>query len=49
MIVFIGLNEMNARKARDGDAEAGRRAGQFGQLTGLSFLGVIVSAVFAFN
>jgi uncharacterized membrane protein len=49
MIVFIGINEMNARKARQGDAEAGRRAATFGQLTGLAFLGVIVSAVFAFN
>ena len=49
MIVFIGINEMNARKARQGDAEAGKRAQMFGQLTGLAFLGVIVCAVFAFN
>jgi protoporphyrinogen IX oxidase len=49
MIVFIGLNEVNARKARAGDMEAGKRAGMFGQLTGLAFLGVIISAVFAFN
>jgi uncharacterized membrane protein len=49
MIVFIAINEMNARKARQGDMEAGKRAAMFGQLTGLAFLGVIVSAVFAFN
>ena len=40
---------LNARKARQGDMEAGKRAAMFGQLTGLAFLGVIVSAVFAFN
>ncbi|MBN9347045.1 MAG: hypothetical protein J0I48_12730 [Devosia sp.] len=49
MIVFISLNEMNARKARQGDQEAAGRSKMFGQLTGLSFLGVLVSAVFAFN
>jgi putative membrane protein len=49
MIVFIAGNEINARKAREGDTAAGQLAGRFGQLTGLAFLGVIVSAVFAFN
>lgn len=49
MIVFIGLNEMNARRARGGDQEAAGRSKMFGQLTGLAFLGVLVSAVFAFN
>lgn len=49
MIVFIGINEMNARKARAGDREAGQRTAMFGGLTALAFLGVIVSAVFAFN
>jgi putative membrane protein len=49
MIVFISLNEVNGRKARAGDAEAGRTASRFGQLTGIAFFGVIVSAVFAFN
>ena len=49
MIVFIAINEMNARKARQGDMEAAGRAKTFGQLTGVAFLGVIVSAVFAFN
>jgi putative membrane protein len=49
MIVFIGLNEMNARKAKQGDQDAAGRSKMFGQLTGLAFLGVLVSAVFAFN
>ncbi len=49
MIVFISLNEMNARKARQGDQEAAGRSKMFGQLTGLTFLGVLASAVFAFN
>ena len=49
MIVFIALNEVNARKAKQGDQAAAGRSKMFGQLTGLAFLGVIVSAVFAFN
>jgi putative membrane protein len=49
MIVFIGLNEMNAKKAKGGDLSAAGQSRMFGQLTGLAFLGVIVSAVFAFN
>lgn len=49
MIVFIALNEMNARKAKQGDKDAAGRSKMFGQLTGLAFLGVLVSAVFAFN
>jgi len=49
MIVFIGLNEMNARKAKQGDQQAAGRSKMLGQLTGLAFLGVIVSAVFAFE
>ena len=49
MIVFISLNEMNARKARQGDQEAAGRSKMFGQLTGLTFLGVLASAVLAFN
>lgn len=49
MIVFIGINESNAKKVKAGDASAARQAQMFGQLTGLAFLGVIVSAVFAFN
>jgi uncharacterized membrane protein len=49
MIVFISLNEATTKRAEPGDPEAGRRSKMFGQLTALSFLGVILSAVFAFN
>jgi uncharacterized membrane protein len=49
MLVFIALNEMSARQGRQGDQAAFGRSKMFGQLTGLAFLGVIVSAVFAFN
>lgn len=49
MIVFIGLNDMNRKKAMSGDREAARRSQLFGQLTGVSFLVVIFSAVFAFG
>lgn len=49
MLVFISLNEVNARKARAGDAAAARQAAQFGQFTAIAFLGVIISAIFAFN
>jgi putative membrane protein len=49
MIVFIGMGEVNARKAKTGDMAAAGQAKTFGQLTGVAFLGVIVSAVFAFN
>ena len=49
MVVFIGLNDMNRKKAMQGDREAAKRSQMFGQLTGVSFLIVIFSAVFAFN
>ena len=49
MIVFISLNEMNSKAARAGDQAAAKRSAMFGQLTALSFLGVILSAVLAFN
>jgi putative membrane protein len=49
MLAFISLNEMNAKKARAGDAEAGKRSQMFGKLTSLAFLVVVVSAVFSFN
>ena len=49
MIVFIGLNDMNAKKARAGDMAAAANSKRFGQLTSLSFAVVILSAVFAFN
>ncbi len=49
MLVFISLNEMNAKKAQGGDREAAGRSKMFGQLTGISFAVVILSAVLAFN
>jgi putative membrane protein len=49
MLVFMGLNEMNARKARAGDKEAGKRAQQVGQFTAIAFAVVVFAAVFAFN
>lgn len=49
MIVFIGLNDMNAKKARAGDMAAAANSKRFGQLTALSFAVVLFSAVFAFN
>ena len=49
MIVFISLNEMNAKAGRAGDAAAARRSQMFGQLTGLAFIGIVISAVLAFN
>jgi putative membrane protein len=49
MLVFISLNEMNAKKAKAGDMAAAANSKRFGQLTGVAFLVVILSAVFAFN
>lgn len=48
MLVTISLSEINGKKARQGDMEAGRKAGQFGRITALAFLGVLLSAVLAF-
>lgn len=49
MLVFISLNEINQKKARTGDAAAAKASQMFGQLTGVAFAVVILSAVFAFN
>lgn len=49
MLVFISLNEMNAKKARTGDMAAAANSKRFGQLTAAAFAVVILSAVFAFN
>jgi protoporphyrinogen IX oxidase len=49
MLVFISLNEMNAKKARAGDMAAAAMSKRFGQLTALSFAVVVASAVLAFN
>lgn len=49
MLVFISLNEVNGKKARAGDQQAAKRSQMFGQLTGVAFAVVLLSAVFAFN
>jgi putative membrane protein len=49
MIVFISLNEATVKRAAPGDAAAVKRSKMFGQLTALAFVGVLLSAVFAFN
>ena len=48
MLITISLSDINGRKARQGDMEAGRRAGQFGRVTAVAFLGVLLAAVLAF-
>jgi putative membrane protein len=37
------------KKSLAGDKEAGQRAGMVRQISGLAFLGILLSAVFAFN
>ena len=49
MLVFIVQNARNTKLARGGDREAAKRSQMFGQLTGVAFAVVILSAVFAFN
>lgn len=49
MIFCIVQNEMNSKKAQAGDRDAAKRSQMFGQLTGVAFAVVILSAVFAFN
>lgn len=49
MIFCIVQNERNAKLARNGDAEAGKRSQMFGQLTGVAFAVVVLAALFAFN
>lgn len=49
MIFCIVQNERNSKLARGGDAAAAKRSQMFGQLTGVAFAVVILSAVFAFN
>ena len=49
MLIFTSLNEMTTKRAQPGDQQAVARSKPYGQLTGLSFLGVVISAVFAFN
>lgn len=49
MIFCIVQNERNSKLARTGDAGAAKRSQMYGQLTGVAFAVVILSAVFAFN
>src|SRR5690606_38410498 len=49
MLVLIGINEASHKKARAGDAAAAARSKMAGQLTGLAFIGGVISAVLAFN
>ena len=49
MIFCIVQNELNSKKARTGDRAAAKRSQMFGQLTGVAFAVVILSAIFAFN
>ncbi|WP_196257710.1 hypothetical protein [Pelagibacterium limicola] len=45
----VGIGSASARKARAGDTEAAKRAKLASMVSGLSGLGVIFAAVFAFN
>lgn len=49
MLAAIIIGGINFKKSLTGDAEAGKRAGLAHRVTGLAFLGVLLSAVFAFN
>lgn len=49
MLAAIIYGGINFKRSLAGDAEAGRRAGLAHRVTGLAFLGVLLSAVFAFN
>lgn len=49
MLASIIYGGINAKKAQVGDIEAGKRAGAAHRITGLSFAGVLLAAVFAFN
>jgi hypothetical protein len=49
MLVGISLAAANGKKAQKGDMAAAGRAKQAGTVTALAFLGVLLSAVFAFG
>lgn len=49
MLASIIYGGINFKKSQTGDVAAGRRAQMAHKLTGLSFAGVLLSAVFAFN
>jgi putative membrane protein len=49
MLASIIYGGINFKKAQGGDVAAGKRAGMAHRVTGLAFLGVLLSAVFAFS
>lgn len=49
MLAAIIYGGIQFKKSQGGDAEAGQRADMAHKLTALAFLGVLLSAVFAFN
>jgi putative membrane protein len=49
MLVTITMAAANGKKAQAGDAAAAVRARQFGMITAVAFLGVLLSAVLAFG
>lgn len=49
MLVAIVLSSINAKKAQQGDMAAGKKAGEYGRITGIAFAGVLFAAVFAFS
>lgn len=49
MLVGISLAAVNAKKAQTGDMAAAGKARQAGMVTAAAFLGVLLSAVFAFG
>lgn len=48
MLVTISLSSINLKKARQGDMAAAQKAEQFGRITAVAFLGVLLTAVLAF-
>ena len=49
MLAAIIYGGIQFKKSQSGDMAAGQRAGIAHRITGLAFLGVLLSAVFAFN
>jgi uncharacterized membrane protein len=49
LIVFMIVGGIAAKKAMEGDASAGARAGLMGRLSGATLALIVLAAVFAFN
>lgn len=49
MLVSIIIGGSSSKKFQNGDAAAAETAATAGKITGVAFLGVLLSAVFAFN